>query len=262
MIGTNSVKQKLHAGQPVFGAFVKFADPAAVELLGIAGYDFCVVDTEHAAFTRQNLVEIIRSATLHGMAPIIRTPSLARSGILNALDSGAYGVQVPNIDTPEQARELIAASLYAPEGQRGFSPTTRAAGYGTIPAVEYPKLANTNVLTVAHCETKTGAENLDEILKIEKLDTVFIGPMDMSQSFGLIGQTQHPTVKNCIETAIKKIHAAGKAAGIICAPGKVDYYYNLGIRYFLLGGDQGFMASAAKKALATAAEQCSEEALS
>jgi 4-hydroxy-2-oxoheptanedioate aldolase len=225
-------------------------------MLGIAGYDFCVVDTEHAAFSQQDLVGIIRASELYGVSSIIRTSGLDRGEILHALDSGAYGVQVPNIDTCEQARELVAASLYAPLGERGFSPTTRAAGYGTIAPSEYPKIANENIMTVAHCESRTGAANLDAILQVENLDAVFIGPMDMSQSFGLIGQTDHPEVKACIEGAIKKIHAAGKFAGIICKPGKVAYYRDLGISYFLLGGDQGFMASAAKNALSAACEQC------
>lgn len=256
MIGTNRAKQKLREGKPVFGAFVKFAEPAAVEMLGAAGYDFCVVDTEHAAFSPQDLLGIIRASVLFGMAPIIRTSGLDRGAILNALDSGAYGIQAPNIDTVEQARELVAASLYAPEGERGFSPSTRAAGYGSFPPAEYSRFANENILTVGHCESKAGAENLDAVLKVDNLDAVFIGPMDMSQSFGLIGQTEHPEVKGCIEDAIRRIHESGKYAGIICGPGKVSYYRDLGISYFLLGGDQGFMASAAKNALTAACDQC------
>ncbi len=257
MIRPNKLRTMITEKKPLFGCFIKFCDADSAEILGMLGYDFCVIDAEHATFAPRDITGILRACDLAGMPCIVRTPGLNRGFILSALDSGAAGVQVPNVDTPEQARELAAAARYLPAGERGFAPTTRAAGFGlSFSPAEYSALANEAVFTVAHCETRKSADNLDAILAVDGLDAVFVGPMDMSQSFGRVGNLEDPEVKNCIEGSLRAIAAAGKAAGFLCSPDRVPYYMDLGVRYFLLGADQGFMASAAKNVLAQARKQC------
>ena len=253
MLQTNTLKEALAAGKSQFGCFLKFSDADSAEMIGQIGYDFCVVDAEHAAFAPRELTHILRACDLADMPCIVRTPGLNGGYILSALDAGAAGVQVPNIDTVVQARAMVSFAKYMPEGTRGFAPTTRAAGFGMgASASEYSERANASVLTVAHCESREGAENLDAILTVPGLDVVFVGPMDMSQSFGKVGKTGDPDVKAAIEGALARTAAAGKAPGFICGPAMVPYYRDLGVRYFLLGSDQGFMSGAARQALEAA----------
>ncbi len=242
-------KQKLQNKEAVFGFFLKSCDADNMEIMASLGYDFCVIDAEHAGFAPREISHLLRTAQLFDLPCIVRTPGLNPGFNLSVLDSGACGIQVPNVDTKEQAIEVINSAFYLPKGARGFAPSTRAAGFGLkYKPAEYAKLANDTVIAAIHCETKRSVENLDEILQ-QDLDVVFIGPMDLSQSYGHLGQLDVPVVKEALEGSIKKIHASGKTAGFLCAPDKVDYYYDLGVRYFLLGADQGFMASAGKGAL-------------
>ena len=110
--------------------------------------------------------------------------------ILQNLDLGYAGVQVPNVDTPEQARNLVSYVKYTPLGVRGLSPSVRACDYGTCGVQEYIDTANANTMIVSHCESKTCVENLDEVLKVDGIDVIFIGPMDLSQSYG-VGSHRH-----------------------------------------------------------------------
>lgn len=112
--------------------------------------------------------------------------------ILQNLDLGYAGVQVPNVDTPEQARNLVSYVKYTPLGVRGLSPSVRACDYGTCGVQEYIDTANANTMIVSHCESKTCVENLDEVLKVDGIDVIFIGPMDLSQSYGVPGQDHGP----------------------------------------------------------------------
>lgn len=239
--------------QPKIGCFLKFSDADSMEILASIGYDFCIIDAEHAGFAPREISHLLRAAQLYDMPCIVRTPGLNPGFILSALDAGASGIQVPNIDTATQAKELVSSAYYMPKGNRGFSPTTRAGGFGVkYKPAEYAEIANQSVVTVAHCETKTSVENLDSILKQKDLDVIFVGPMDMSQSYGFLGQLEQPEVKTAIESSLSKISNAGKIAGFMCASSKIEYYYALGVRYFIVGSDQGFMANAAKDALSNA----------
>ena len=255
MLKKNTLKTSFAAKKPQFGCFLKFCDADSAEMIGMLGYDFCIVDSEHASFAPRDLTNILRACALADMPCIVRTPGLGAGYILSVLDSGAAGIQVPNIDTEEQAREMVACAKYQPLGKRGFAPTTRAAGFGLGPKpADYADLANETVFTVAHCESKTGAGNLESILTVPGLDAVFVGPMDMSQSFGKVGQLNDPEVKGTIESSLKKIAAAGKIPGFLCGPAQVPYYRDMGVLYFILGTDQGFMTSAARNALDAARE--------
>jgi 4-hydroxy-2-oxoheptanedioate aldolase len=131
---------------------------------------------------------------------------------------------------------------------RGFSPSVRACLYGTANIKEYVQKANDNTMIIAHCESKTCIENLDEILKVEGIDVMFIGPMDLSQSLGLIGETANPLVKGQIDFAIEKIKKSGKAVGTTA--GSAEAALDLikrGVRYILYKSDQGMLMGAGKQ---------------
>jgi len=254
MLRENNLKKKIKEGGYALGTFVKFNDPSIAEILGLVGFDFFVLDNEHVAMNRESMVSIIRSADVTGIVPIVRVRENRQVEILQALDAGALGVQVPNVDTIEDAKNLVNSVKYNPIGKRGFSPTTRAAAYGLFDIKEYVKKSNENTLVVSHCETVDCINNLDEILKLDQIDVIFIGPMDLSQSLGVIGEANHPKVIESINTIINKCKAAHKAVGITSTPEKAAEYIKKGVQYILISTDQGMVISSGKSIIKTVSE--------
>ncbi|MCK8827423.1 aldolase/citrate lyase family protein [Natroniella acetigena] len=247
MIRQNKVKKKIKDGKPVIGTFVKMNEPASVEILGLAGFDFFVADNEHISRDKETMVNMIRAAEVTEITPIIRVRENSFIEILQALDAGALGVQVPNVDTKEGVEEVIRSAKYAPKGQRGFSPGNRSAGYGTMNKQEFVKEANEQTLVICHCETETSMNNLDQILLEDELDVIFIGPMDLSQSLGIIGQGDHPKLLESIDSIIEKVLAAGKDVGMVAPnPAKAKELIAKGVNYVMIGTDHGMLGSKAR----------------
>lgn len=246
----NMLKEKICNGESAIGTFVKLTDPAVPELLALAGFDFFVLDTEHVAVDREQLTNIVRAADAAGITPIVRVRENQQVEILQNLDLGYAGVQVPNVDTAQEARDLVSYVKYTPLGVRGLSPSVRACGYGTCGVQEYIDTANANTMVIAHCETRACVENLDQVLKVQGLDVVFIGPMDLSQSYGVPGNTADPEVKMAIETVTAKTLAAGKAVGTVAGtPEAAKALIAKGVQYILLASDQGMIVKWGKDAM-------------
>lgn len=246
----NALKETFRQGRSAIGTFVKFSDPAAVEILALAGFDFFVLDTEHVAMDRQELVHILRAAEAFGITPIVRVRENNQVEILQNLDLGYLGVQVPNVDTPEDAKRLVESVKYIPAGNRGLSPSVRACRYGTLPVAEYIERANAETLVVSHCETVECVKNLDEILKIDGIDVIFIGPMDLSQSMGIPGQTADPRLKAMIGEISEKVLRSGKILGTTAgSPEAARELMQKGVSYILLSSDQGMMMNWARTAI-------------
>ena len=236
----NLLKKKIQNGESAIGTFVKLTDPAVPELLALAGFDFFVLDTEHVAVDREQLTNIVRAADAAGITPIVRVRENQQVEI----------VQVPNVDTPEQARNLVSYVKYTPLGVRGLSPSVRACDYGTCGVQEYIDTANANTMIVSHCETKTCVENLDEVLKVDGIDVIFIGPMDLSQSYGVPGKTTDPEVKAAIDTITAKTLAAGKAVGTTAASAEAaKALIAKGVQYILLSSDEGIIVKWGKETI-------------
>lgn len=247
----NEVKRTLDEGGTVVGTFVKMSDPASVEIMGKVGFDFFVLDTEHVGMNKGKITDIVRAGELNDIAPILRVREGRPVEILQALDTGAHGVQIPNIDDKEDVQVAIENAKYAPEGQRGFSPSVRAADYGLADNQEYVKEANKNTLVVGHCESKESMENLDEILAEDQLDVMFIGPMDLSQSLGITGQGDHPKLQESMDKIVQKTREAGKAAGMVASNAEgAKKLIDKGVRYVMIGSDQGMMSTFARQNLA------------
>lgn len=250
MIRENKVKQKLKNGEPVIGTFVKNMDPGIVEILGNAGMEFFVIDSEHVSYNPESITNLVRAADLSGIVPIVRVRESTAVNIMQALDTGALGYHAPNVDTPEQARIAVDAGRYAPKGNRGFAPTHRAANYGMMEKQEYIDMANSQILTVLHCETMESVRNLDEILKLEELDVIFIGPMDLSQSLGrdVMGQRNHPKLLETIDLIIDKVRKSGKAVGTVADNTEMAReLIAKGVQYIPVSSDQGMIGNMAKK---------------
>lgn len=230
---TNTLKQKLAEGKAVFGAMITFPAPQVVEMLGYMGFDWVLIDNEHGSITIDTAEDMIRAGELTGVAPIVR-PVANRADVISPfLDRGAWGVQVPHVNTREEAEAAVAACKYFPEGTRGLFSGGRPAEYGiggNTP--KYVEQANANTLVCLMLEEVEAIENIAGIVKVKGVDVLFIGSGDLSQSMGYPGQQTHPEVQALMEQGVKRILEAGIVAGVSCPDALVPKFLGLGVRYF------------------------------
>lgn len=190
-----------------FGVFSKTTDSNIVEAAGYSGLDFIILDMEHGPATLEIVQNHVRASLVNNMIPIIRTKDVDAHSIGSALDTGALGVQVPNISNAGQAREAVNAARFYPEGMRGVCRFVKAANFGSMDKQLYFEQANQSIL-ILQVEGVEGIKNLDEILSVEGFDVLFIGPYDLSQSIGKPGQVDSPEVlalmKQISEKCLKK----------------------------------------------------------
>lgn len=247
-------REGLDTERGVFGPFMIATDPAIVESAGYAGYDFVLLDMEHGTTTFQTLPNLIRAANVAGVMPVVRVPRGSDIWIDQALDVGAGGVMVPQIDTAEQARAAVSAAKFAPRGTRGTCRFVRSACFGGVPGAEYFQKAQETVVIV-QAEGRKAVENLDEILDVEGIDVVFVGPYDLSSSLGVIGQIDHPRVMECIQQICERAGAKGVKVG--CFADNVQSAKRLramGVRFLGYSCDTAIFQNAAKADVAAYAE--------
>jgi len=205
-------KDKLTAGQVVFGPFMKTTDPAFVESAGYSGFDFVVLDLEHGPASFQQLQNLIRAAEVSGIVPIIRTPPGNLHMIGAVQDIGARGVLVPQIQTAQEASNVVKAAKFFPKGERGVCGFVRAANYSTIENKAYFKKANDNILIV-QLEGTEAIKNIEDIMEVPDIDMIFIGPYDLSQSLGVPGQVNHSSVVSNMQQMVEKAKSKGLLVG-------------------------------------------------
>ena len=240
----NTFKQKLKDGKPVFGPFMKSTDPAFIEIAGYAGFDFVILDMEHGPAGFPELQNLIRAALLADVIPIVRTPGLAEESISKPLDLGALGVQVPQVTSGEMAKACIEAARFFPQGNRGVCRFVRAADYSSLPREEYFRKANES-LVIIQLEGKEAMMDVDNILKIEGIDIVFIGPYDLSQSLGLPGQVNHPEVIEAMNNIVERARSAGKVVGTFTdTPQAAEMWKKAGVQYLSYSVDVGIFTDA------------------
>ena len=239
---TNKLREKLQAGQPVYGTFTGMDSPDLVELMALAGFDFHIVDTEHGPGNPWSIQHMIRAAECRGMSTVVRAPNHERTSILKVLDIGADGVQVPMVNDVNTAEAVASGAHYAPGGIRGAA-LMRSADYGmTTPAADYFSRANEGILTVIHCETMQCFESLETIASVPGIDVVFLGPFDLSQSMGIPGQVRDPRVLKVVEEACRIILKVGKIPGVlVTSTEEAQERLDLGYRYILYNTDVGII---------------------
>ncbi len=243
----NQLKQKLAAGQTVIGPFMNCSYAAFIEIVGMAGFDFAIVDMEHGPLSTETAEDLCRAGQLAGLAPIVRVRKNDPPQIQRALDIGSAGVQVPQIETREQAEAVVRAAKYAPLGMRGISLFTRAGDYTVFGTQGLTDGLNREQIIIIHIEGIRGLENLEEIVTVPHIDVIFLGPYDLSQSYGIPGQVNDPRVVKGMEQAVTKIRAAGKAVGTFAADAETARrWMDLGVQYISLGVDVGIFANACR----------------
>jgi 4-hydroxy-2-oxoheptanedioate aldolase len=212
---------------------ITFPSAPVVEMLGHLGFDWVLIDNEHGSITVDNSEDMIRAAELSGIAPIVRPVANRPEIIAPFLDRGAWGVQVPHVNTADEARAAVDAVKYYPEGHRGIFSRSRPAGYGFHTTTsEYVAEANGNTLVCLMLEEVEAIDNLESMVQVEGVDVYFIGSGDLSQSMGYPGQQAHPEVQAVMERGVNIIRKAGRVAGVSCPDNLIPKYLDLGVQYF------------------------------
>lgn len=241
---TNMLKKNLKAGQVCFGTFVRMGS-AAVEILGDTGWDFVVIDMEHGIFDYPAVGNLISSANMAGITSIIRVAEPKPSHIMRSLDAGAGGVQIPQVETYDQANAVARAARYHPYGNRGLCSFVRAAGHSVISPEEHMSTSNAEVLTVIHIEGERAINEIDNILEVPGIDVIFLGPWDLSQSLGIPGKTKDIKVIGAMEAVIRACRKKSVCVGtFVREPEEASHWIKQGVQYIMLSTDVGMLAKA------------------
>ena len=232
----NKIFTRMKERRLATGCQLAFPSTALVELMGVAGLDFVLLDGEHGTFSWESLDDMCRVADLAGLTAIARVPNLEPSTILRYVDRGVQGILGAGVDTGEDAQTLADACLYAPQGKRGLGGAPRAANYVNMAGRDYIEQANSQMFVAAYLEHVEAIENLDEILAVEGIDAYYVGPQDMSVSLGLPGEPNHPRVKEMDALVREAVEAKGKRylTDLLVAERASNYFLD-GIKTFLEG---------------------------
>ncbi|ACA20473.1 2-dehydro-3-deoxyglucarate aldolase [Methylobacterium sp. 4-46] len=238
---TNRFKAGLRARRQQVGLWCSLASAISTEIVAGSGFDWLLLDMEHSPNDLRDIYGQLQAMAEGGAAPVVRVPSDDPIAIKRVLDAGAQSLMIPNVDGAAQARAVVAATRYAPEGIRGFSQAPRAARFGRIP--DYHARSNGEIAVLVQVESRRALDNLEEIAAVEGVDGLFVGPGDLSASLGHLGQQNHPEVVAEIERTIGRIVATGKAAGILTANEELAARYaRAGTTFTAIGSDLGLLA--------------------
>jgi 4-hydroxy-2-oxoheptanedioate aldolase len=243
-IPVNTFKQALHEGRPQIGLWLGLANAYCAEICAGAGFDWLLIDSEHAPNDLQTLLSQLQAVAPYPSHPIIRVPIGDVTRIKQILDLGVQTLLVPIVETAEQAAEMVRAVRYPPVGIRGVgSALARASRWNRVE--NYLQAADEQMCVLLQVETKRGVGNLKDIASVDGVDGVFIGPSDLSASFGYRGQPAHPEVQKVIGASIEIIRAAGKAAGILTGDADLAMrYLEQGCTFVAVGVDATLLAGA------------------
>lgn len=230
----NPVKQKLAKGEAVWGAACGVADEFANQLTISTGIDFLWIDTEHSTYSLDDLRLVPMLARQRQCMPLVRVAGLDSSLIKRALDLGASGVMIPQVNNAEEARAAVRYAKYPPVGTRGVSPLWTY--YMNIPWDEYLPQANEETCVVVQVESLEAMEKVEEIAAVEGVDVVFAGPTDLSAAMGVIGQTSHVDVQSFLADFPQRVASVGKTAGMTVGSAEAALAcYRQGYRFLSIG---------------------------
>jgi len=210
------LKERLRRGESLVGTMViAFESPELAKILKVSGFDFFVVDAEHGGFDYGAVAGILAVAREAGITPMVRIPEVRREVVLKYMEVGARGILLPNAETVDQAKALVEYSKYYPLGNRGVSLFRPHTGFEKIEnAVEYMQRRNEENILMLQIESPKGVENVERMLDVEGIDAAFIGPNDLSQSMGIMGQTSHPDFIAAVDRVIAAAKQRKKFSGM------------------------------------------------
>ena len=239
----NRFKQDLLAGKTLFGCWSSLASPITTEILGLAGFDWLLLDGEHSPNDINSFMLQLMALKDSPSAPVVRIQSNDPVQIKRLLDLGFYNFLVPFVESAEEAARAVAATRYPPQGVRGVSVAMRSNRYGTVK--DYHKVIGDNIAISVQIESRKAVDNIAAICGVDGVDAVFIGPSDLAAGFGHMGDASHPEVQAAMQQVIHAAKAAGKPIGIL-APVEADArrYMDMGVTMMAVGSDQGLFRAA------------------
>ncbi len=242
-------KDRLLRGEPLLGAQLRFGSSAIAELFGLAGFDFIIIDCEHAPQTPVQVQSQLQAIGCTDATPIVRLGKNDPALIRLYLDMAAAGVAVPFISTAQEAKKGADACRYPPQGTRGFGPS-RGAAYGFDFDTDYFDRANREVLFLPIIETAQAVENIDEILSVDGVDLFMIGPADLSISLGVPMDIDHPKVVRAVQKILEASKRAGKPAGTWAySCDELKKLIRQGFTFLLTGGDEWILHDSCQKVI-------------
>jgi 4-hydroxy-2-oxoheptanedioate aldolase len=247
------LRTRIHAGETLIGVFSDLATPLAVELCGQAGFDWAVLDLEHGAATEADLLGLLYAAGVTPMTALVRPPSAERLRIGRALDLGAAGIMLPQLQSAAEVREAVRYLRYPPVGQRGVALRTRGADMGALSHGDVSRVVNERVVGIVQVEAAGAVADADEIAALPEVDVLFVGPADLSHNLGVPGQFDHPTYLGALDAVVTACRAHGKAAGIlIYDAAALPRHVELGFQFIGLGSEGSYVSAGARAMLAAA----------
>ncbi len=247
----NGFARALHSGHRPIGAWLMSGAPSTAEALGCAGFDFLVVDMEHVPIDTPQMVEILRAVAGTPAAPVTRVPWNDMVMVKRALDAGAQTLMFPFVQNALEARHAVSYTRYPPDGVRGFAGVHRASRFGAVP--DYAQHAASELCVIVQVETLAALSEIEAIAQVPGVDSIFVGPGDLSASMGYLGQMGHPDVLAKLERAAATCRRLGKPAGIIGPnPELAAKFAGFGYGWIAIGSDMSFMMGRAQDWLAKA----------
>ena len=209
----NRFRQELLAGRRLIGCWSSLGNPVTTEVLGLAGFDWLLLDAEHAPNDVLTLIPQLMALKDSASAPVVRPPWNDTVLIKRLLDAGFFNFLIPFVQTVEEAKAAVAATRYPPEGVRGVSVSHRSNSYGTVK--DYHHIVNDHIAVIVQIETPDAAAIAGDIAAVDGVDCLFVGPSDLAASCGHLGNPGHPEVQTEIARVFSAAKAAGKPAGIL-----------------------------------------------
>jgi 2-dehydro-3-deoxyglucarate aldolase len=238
----NELRRRLLAQERLIGCWCSLGSPITTEVLGVAGFDWLLLDAEHAPNDVLSLIPQSMALKDSDSAPVVRPPLNDVVLIKRLLDAGFHNFLIPMVDSAEQARMAVAATRYPPEGMRGVSVSQRSNRYGTAP--NYFAEINRHIAVMVQIESRAGTAAVREIAAVDGVDCLFVGPSDLAAGMGHLGNAGHPEVQQAIAAIFAAAKAAGKPSGIL-APVEADArrYMEMGASFVAVGSDLGMLRS-------------------
>jgi 4-hydroxy-2-oxoheptanedioate aldolase len=251
---THQIREALRDGRPTIGCFMSLGSPSAAEILGHAGFEWLVIETEHTGLDAAEIQQLVTAVDATPAVPFVRVHSIDKVAIQRALDIGAMGIVVPLVRTAEEAVAIVDATRFPPQGNRSFGPV-RAARYG-LDNVDYFNRANEQIVVILILETQEALNNLPAIASVEGIDALYIGPFDLSLSLGLDPMSASaPELERAIQSALETCSAHRLALGVpVRTPEELRRRRAEGFSFFGFGPDYLLLGDAARAGLEAFAE--------
>ena len=239
----NSFKRDLLAGKKLIGIWSSLANEITAEVLGVAGFDWVVLDGEHSPNNVRTFITQLMALKDSPTAPVVRPTCNNAVEIKLLLDSGFYNFLIPFVESADEARSAVSATRYPPQGIRGVSVSQRSNRFGTVP--DYFKNVNQHICVMVQIESRAGVAAVKDIAAVDGVDCIFVGPSDLAAALGHLGNASHPEVQAAIAQVFADAKAAGKPSGIL-APVEADArrYLAMGATFVGVGSDLGAFRSA------------------